>query len=89
MRAQGSGHVVNISSMTGLVANPPNAYYSSTKFAMEALTEALAKEVGAARHQGHRHRAGRLPHRLGQAVDARVGDADRRRTPRTSAPARS
>lgn len=46
MRAQGSGYVVNISSMTGLVANPPNAYYSSTKFALEALTEALAKEVG-------------------------------------------
>ncbi|WP_435768910.1 oxidoreductase [Nocardioides sp. SYSU DS0651] len=45
MRARGSGHVVNISSMTGLVANPPNAYYSSTKFALEALTEALAKEV--------------------------------------------
>jgi NAD(P)-dependent dehydrogenase (short-subunit alcohol dehydrogenase family) len=46
MRTQGSGHVINISSMTGLVANPPNAYYSSTKFALEALTEALAKEVG-------------------------------------------
>ncbi len=46
MRERGSGHVVNISSMTGLVANPPNAYYSSTKFALEALTEALAKEVG-------------------------------------------
>ncbi|HWI44244.1 MAG TPA: oxidoreductase [Nocardioides sp.] len=46
MRAQGSGHIINISSMTGLVANPPNAYYSSTKFALEALTEALAKEVG-------------------------------------------
>jgi NAD(P)-dependent dehydrogenase (short-subunit alcohol dehydrogenase family) len=45
MRAQGAGHIVNISSMTGLVANPPNAYYSSTKFALEALTEALAKEV--------------------------------------------
>lgn len=47
MRARGSGHVVNISSMTGLVANPPNAFYSSTKFAMEALTEALSKEVAA------------------------------------------
>lgn len=46
MRERGAGHVVNISSMTGLVANPPNAYYSSTKFALEALTEALAKEVG-------------------------------------------
>ena len=46
MRARRSGHIINISSMTGLVANPPNAYYSSTKFALEALTEALAKEVG-------------------------------------------
>src|SRR4051794_30313992 len=46
MRAQGSGRIINISSMTGLVANPPNVYYSSTKFALEALTEALSKEVG-------------------------------------------
>lgn len=45
MRARGCGHIVNISSMTGLVANPPNAYYSSTKFALEAVTEALAAEV--------------------------------------------
>jgi NAD(P)-dependent dehydrogenase (short-subunit alcohol dehydrogenase family) len=45
MRARGSGHIVNISSMTGLVANPPNAYYSSTKFALEAVTEALSAEV--------------------------------------------
>ena len=45
MRTRGSGHIINISSMTGLVANPPNVYYSSTKFALEALTEGLAKEV--------------------------------------------
>jgi NAD(P)-dependent dehydrogenase (short-subunit alcohol dehydrogenase family) len=45
MRARGRGHIINISSMTGLVANPPNVYYSSTKFALEALTEGLSKEV--------------------------------------------
>ena len=45
MRKQGRGHVINISSMTGLVTNPPNVYYSSTKYALEALTEGLAKEV--------------------------------------------
>lgn len=45
MRARRSGHIINMSSMTGLVANPPNAYYSSTKFALEAITEALASEV--------------------------------------------
>ncbi len=46
MRAQGSGHIINVSSMTGIVTNPPNTYYSCTKHALEALTEGLAKEVG-------------------------------------------
>ena len=45
MRAQRSGHVVNVSSMTGIVTNPPNTYYSATKHALEALTEGLSKEV--------------------------------------------
>ena len=46
MRAQGAGRIVNVSSMTGIVTNPPNTYYSCTKHALEALTEGLAKEVG-------------------------------------------
>ena len=47
MRAQRRAATSSTSrSMTGLVANPPNTYYSSTKFALEALTEGLAKEVG-------------------------------------------
>ena len=46
MRARGRGHVINVSSMTGLVANPPNVYYSASKFALEAVTEGLSKEVG-------------------------------------------
>ena len=45
MRAQGTGHIINVSSMTGIVTNPPNTYYSCTKHALEALTEGLATEV--------------------------------------------
>ncbi len=45
MRNRGVGHIVNVSSMTGIVTNPPNTYYSCTKHTLEALTEGLAKEV--------------------------------------------
>ncbi|MBW2418749.1 MAG: SDR family NAD(P)-dependent oxidoreductase [Deltaproteobacteria bacterium] len=45
MRRRARGHIINVSSMTGLVANPPNVYYSSSKFALEALSEGLAKEM--------------------------------------------
>lgn len=45
MREQQGGYIINMSSMTGLVTNPPNIYYSCTKYALEALTEGLAKEV--------------------------------------------
>ena len=45
MRTRGRGHIINISSMTGLVTNPPNIYYSSTKYALEAVTEGLSKEL--------------------------------------------
>jgi len=46
MRQRGAGHIINMSSMTGLVANPAAGYYSASKFALEAMTEALSKEVG-------------------------------------------
>jgi NAD(P)-dependent dehydrogenase (short-subunit alcohol dehydrogenase family) len=45
MRQRRHGHIVNISSIGGLVGNPGSGYYNATKFAVEGLSEALAKEV--------------------------------------------
>jgi NAD(P)-dependent dehydrogenase (short-subunit alcohol dehydrogenase family) len=45
MRQRRRGHIVNVSSVGGLVGNPASGYYNATKFAVEGLSEALAKEV--------------------------------------------
>jgi short-subunit dehydrogenase len=45
LRKQRAGTVVNISSQGGLVANPAVSFYTATKFAVEALSEALSKEL--------------------------------------------
>ncbi|HSX54960.1 MAG TPA: oxidoreductase [Sphingomonas sp.] len=45
MRLRGSGHIVNIASVGGLVGNPGSAYYSASKFAVVGLSESLAKEL--------------------------------------------
>jgi NAD(P)-dependent dehydrogenase (short-subunit alcohol dehydrogenase family) len=39
------GHVVNLSSISGLVGMPGFGIYNATKFAVEGLSEALAQEV--------------------------------------------
>ena len=45
MRAQGWGKIVNISSMGGRVTFPGGGYYHATKYALEALSDALRFEV--------------------------------------------
>ncbi len=45
MRSRRSGHVVNISSIGGLVAFPGVGHYNATKFAVEAISEALSAEL--------------------------------------------
>ncbi len=45
MRAQGSGDIVNISSVAGRFARAGNAVYAATKFAVGAFSEGLRNEV--------------------------------------------
>ncbi|MBB6187846.1 oxidoreductase [Rhodanobacter sp. MP7CTX1] len=45
MRERRSGHIINMSSMAGYVALPGIAYYAGSKFALEGISGALAKEV--------------------------------------------
>jgi NAD(P)-dependent dehydrogenase (short-subunit alcohol dehydrogenase family) len=45
MRARGRGHIVNYSSIGGLVSFAATGYYHATKYAVEGLSESLAVEV--------------------------------------------
>jgi NADP-dependent 3-hydroxy acid dehydrogenase YdfG len=45
MRGRRDGHIVNIASTAGRVANPNSAGYSATKFAVVGFSEALRKEL--------------------------------------------
>jgi NAD(P)-dependent dehydrogenase (short-subunit alcohol dehydrogenase family) len=46
LRAQRSGHIVNITSMAAVAPNPGSGYYAAAKFAVEGMSQALAREVG-------------------------------------------
>jgi short-subunit dehydrogenase len=45
LRSRRSGHILNLSSVGGLVSSPGMGFYNATKYAVEGLSEALAGEV--------------------------------------------
>ena len=45
MRAQGNGHIVNVSSLAGVLGLPFSGLYSASKFALEGMTESLRFET--------------------------------------------
>ena len=46
MRAQGAGHIVNITSVSGLAPWAGTAIYGASKYALECIGQTLAQEVG-------------------------------------------
>ena len=46
MRERGSGTIVNVTSLAGRVTGPLGGFYASTKYALEAISEALHLEAG-------------------------------------------
>ena len=46
MRERGAGVVVNVTSTAGIASPPLGGYYAASKFALEALSEALHLEAG-------------------------------------------
>jgi NAD(P)-dependent dehydrogenase (short-subunit alcohol dehydrogenase family) len=45
MRARRHGSIINIASVGGIIGFPGSGYYAATKFAVEGLSESLAREV--------------------------------------------
>lgn len=46
LRAQGSGHIIQVTSIGGIGAFPNIGAYHASKWALEGITESLAQEVG-------------------------------------------
>ena len=71
---RGRGRIVNVSSIGGRIALPLAGPYAASKFALEAISDSLRREVAPVRRRGVARRAGRR-----QDADLEEGHRDRRR----------
>jgi NADP-dependent 3-hydroxy acid dehydrogenase YdfG len=55
MKAQGSGHIVNISSVAGRTVREGSAVYNATKWGVGAFSEALRQEGLSGPYSGDDH----------------------------------
>ena len=71
MIERGRGRIVNVSSVSGRVPAPVLGAYHASKYALEALSDALRMELRAARDPGRDRRARHDSHRVRHAHDGR------------------
>jgi NADP-dependent 3-hydroxy acid dehydrogenase YdfG len=75
MRARGSGRIINVSSLVGRTTFPGMGVYGATKYAVEALSDALRQEVAGFGVQVVIIEPGFVATSLGESADARPGAA--------------
>jgi len=68
LRGQGSGHIVQVSSIGGISAFMNTGAYHASKWALEGLSQSLAAEVAGFGISRHADRADRLRHGLGRLL---------------------
>jgi NADP-dependent 3-hydroxy acid dehydrogenase YdfG len=76
MRARGSGRIINISSLVGRTTFPGMGVYGATKYAVEALSDALRQEVAAFGVKVVIIEPGFVATNIGAAADAHGGAAE-------------
>jgi len=76
MRSQGSGAIVNTSSLGGLVGLPGRASYHATKHGVIGLTKSTGRRVRAAGYKNQRHLPRRHPHPDGRRHDRKPPGSD-------------
>jgi len=75
MRERGSGRIVNISSLVGRTTFPGVGVYGATKYAIEALSDALRQEVAGFGVKVVIIEPGFVATSIGEAADARPAEA--------------